>query len=319
MEAEIASIGELLVEIMRSKVGVPLSKSGEFLGPYPSGAPAIFIDAAARLEHSCAIIGAVGTDEFGKCLLDRFNADGVDTTHILRLADYTTGIAFVTYFEDGSRQFLFHIAHSAAGQMAELDIDSLAEASFLHICGSSLAVNEAMRDACYKACEVVAAAGGKISFDPNLRPELVGEEEFQELCYPVLKRSYVVLPGEQEAELLAGVEGPKNACRVLLEKGPSIVGLKSGARGCTVFEQEGSFDVPPFPAQEVDPTGAGDCFDAGFVVGLLEKMPIKRVALLANAMGALGTSHMGPMEGTYFRTDVFRFMEDHNVTDQRHI
>ena len=313
METKIVSIGELLVEIMRSKAGVPLSKPSEFLGPYPSGAPAIFIDAAARLGQSCAIAGAVGTDEFGKCLLDRLEADGVDTTHILRLADYTTGIAFVTYFADGSRQFLFHIAHSAAGQVAELDIDSLAESSFLHICGSSLAVNKAMRDSCYNACEVVKAADGKISFDPNLRPELVGEEQFYEICRPVLERSYVVLPGEREAELLAGVEGPENACRVLLEKGPSLIGLKRGAHGCTVFEHDGSFDVPSFPIQVVDPTGAGDCFDAGFVVGLLEEMPTKRVALLANAMGALGTSRMGPMEGAYFRADVFRFMEDHSL------
>ena len=310
---EIVSIGELLVEIMRSKVGVPLSKPGEFLGPYPSGAPAIFIDAAARLGHSCAFAGAVGKDEFGKCLLDRLEADGVDTTRILCLADYTTGIAFVTYFADGSRQFLFHIAYAAAGQVAEIDIDSLASAIFLHICGSSLAVNETMRNACYRACEVVKAAGGKISFDPNLRPELVSEEQFQEICRPVLERSYVVLPGEREVELLAGVAGPENACRVLLEKGPSIVGLKRGARGCAVFEHDSSFDVPPFPTQVVDPTGAGDCFDAGFVVGLLEEMPIKRVALLANAMGALGTSRMGPMEGAYFRSDVFRFMEVHHA------
>ena len=48
---EIWTMGEMLVEIMRPRAGIQLSRAGEFLGPFPSGAPAIFIDAAARLGH----------------------------------------------------------------------------------------------------------------------------------------------------------------------------------------------------------------------------------------------------------------------------
>jgi sugar/nucleoside kinase (ribokinase family) len=60
--------------------------------------------------------------------------------------------------------------------------------------------------------------------------------------------------------------------------------------------------------EAVDPTGAGDCFDAGFVVGLLEGLPLEQVGQLANACGALGATKKGPMEGAFQREAVEEFM-----------
>jgi len=60
--------------------------------------------------------------------------------------------------------------------------------------------------------------------------------------------------------------------------------------------------------EAVDPTGAGDCFDAGFVAGLLEGLPLEEVGRLANACGALGATRKGPMEGAFVRKVVEEFM-----------
>ena len=68
--AEIVIMGELLVEIMRAEEDVQLFETGKyFRGPFPSGAPGIFISTAARLGHSAAIISGVGNDDFGKLAL----------------------------------------------------------------------------------------------------------------------------------------------------------------------------------------------------------------------------------------------------------
>jgi len=309
MAIEMLAIGEALVEVMRTRVGDPLDRASEFVGPFPSGAPAIFADQAARLGHKVGFIGAVGDDDFGTCQLDRLSRDGLDVSHCPRIPDRATGVAFVTYFSDGSRRFLYHIAHAAAGQMPSLDPEYVKQAKFLHICGSSLSVSERMRDACYDACEIVKAAGGRISFDPNLRPELLGgEEALRRICSPVLDLAYVVLPSGAEAELLTGVEGVDQACWALLERGPKVVALKRGAQGCSVFTEEAVVDVPAYKVIASDPTGAGDCFDAGFVVGLLEGLTMEKVGLLANACGALGATVKGPMEGAFTREIVERFM-----------
>ncbi len=309
MSLEIIAIGEALVEIMRTRIDDPLDSASDFVGPFPSGAPAIFADQAARLGHKVGFIGAVGDDDFGTCQLERLRADGLDVSLCPRVPDRATGVAFVTYFSDGNRRFLYHITHAAAGQMPELNAAYFQGVKFLHVCGSSLSVSERMRNSCYEAVDLTRAAGGRVSFDPNLRPELLGgEEALRRICGPVVAASHVVLPSGAEAELLTGVKGEEAACRALLEKGPEVVALKRGAKGCTIFTREQQIESPSFEVEAIDPTGAGDCFDAGFVVGLLEGLSLDQIGRLANACGALGATKKGPMEGAMWRADVERFI-----------
>ena len=70
--------GEALCEIMRETCDVGLEAAGTFRGPFPSGAPAIFADTAAKLGCPSGLIGTVGDDAFGRCILKRFEQDGVD-------------------------------------------------------------------------------------------------------------------------------------------------------------------------------------------------------------------------------------------------
>ena len=89
-------------------------------------------------------VGAVGRDAFGDCLLDRLMMDGIDCSAVRRVADRTTGVAFVAYASDGSRSYVFHLSQSAA---ACVDVEQLAAGylggtKHLHVTGSSLSVSE---------------------------------------------------------------------------------------------------------------------------------------------------------------------------------
>ena len=299
MSVSILSIGELLVEIMREKVDESLDKPGTFVGPFPSGAPAIFADAVAKLGESSGIIGTVGEDDFGRLIIERLKKDGVDTTYVRISKNFTTGVAFVAYFFDGSRKFIYHLPYAASGRISieQLDEKYLSGVKYLHIMGSSLSINEDCRKVCQRAIEIVKKSGGKVSLDPNLRPELLSVEEIRKICQPVLAMSDVVMPSGEEACMLTGIEKTFSACEKLLEYGPEIVALKQGEKGSIVFTKKGKVEVPSFKVKEVDPTGAGDCFDAGFLVGLLKKWGLERVARFANAVGALSVTKKGPMEG----------------------
>lgn len=299
-------MGEAIVEIMRKEVDSPLYVADYFVGPFPSGAPAIFIDQVARLGHDASFIGAVGADDFGKCLLDRFQVDGVEATHVAEVEGVATGCAFVTYFSDGERQFIFHIGNSAAGRLPEITDDMFKGADWLHICGSTLSAGEAMKQACYRACELAANAGARISFDPNLRPELLGgEEALRRVCAPVVNAASLILPSSTEAELLTDTQSAETACRQLLEHGAEVVALKRGSEGCTIFTADDEVSVEAYSVEAVDPTGAGDSFDAACVVGLMENLSLEQIGRLANACGALGATKKGPMEGCAMREDAF--------------
>lgn len=296
--AQIWTMGEMLVEIMRPRAGMPLGKAAQFLGPYPSGAPAIFIDTVARLGHSAGIISGVGEDDFGRCLLDRLHQDGVDTRLVERVPGRSTAVAFVTYFGDGSRNFIFHIDGTPAVMATAPQKYQINEAAFFHVMGCSLMANEQFRLEIIKAVERSSAAGARISFDPNLRPELLGGRSLAEVIGPVLLRSAVLLPGEAELRLLGGAPSIQACVRSLFENPKlEIIVLKRGKAGATIYTREQTFDVPAFPVKEVDPTGAGDCFDAAFLCGLLDGKPLQDCGRIAAAAGSLNAAAFGPMEG----------------------
>ncbi|MBY8980093.1 MAG: sugar kinase, partial [Candidatus Lokiarchaeota archaeon] len=146
MKPNIISLGELLVEIMRTEVDVPHGKIGSYYkGPFPSGAPAIFIDSVARLSVpfnlTTGFIGVVGNDEFGEIIIEKLRNDNVDTSKIKVDKDRTTGIAFNQSNFDNSRKFIF--AAGAAGQTSPDDIDEeyFSNVKALHIMGSSLSIS----------------------------------------------------------------------------------------------------------------------------------------------------------------------------------
>ncbi|TIQ88998.1 MAG: sugar kinase, partial [Mesorhizobium sp.] len=112
---KLVGAGEILVEIMAERIGQSFLEPGPLLGPYPSGAPAIFIGQAAALGQPAGLIGAVGDDDFGRLNIDRLRALGADVSAIAVHAGHATGTAFVTYRADASRHFVFNIRNSAAG------------------------------------------------------------------------------------------------------------------------------------------------------------------------------------------------------------
>jgi sugar/nucleoside kinase (ribokinase family) len=299
MRSIVGCVGDLLVEIMRQNRDEPLGETGIFIGPFPSGASGIFIDAVARLGIGARFVGTVGNDDFGELIINRFNRDGVDTSHIQRSDEYTTGVAFVTYFADGSRKFIYHLGNAATGQISPDNVkpEYFNDVSYLHVVGSTMFINEQSAGACIKAIDIVKSRAGKVSFDPNFRPELLSVEEVKERFHPVLTKSDIIFPTTDELKILTGEKDIKEACTKLLDTGFEIVAIKQGKDGSTVYTKKEEFHAPAFEVEEIDPTGAGDCYCAGFLAGLIKGLDLKHTALFANAVGALAVTKKGPMEG----------------------
>jgi sugar/nucleoside kinase (ribokinase family) len=310
MSLDVLTFGEALVEVMRAERDVPFDVPGAFVGPYPSGAPFIFAVQAARLGAKAGSLGCVGAqsdgtpDAFGKCLLDQLIRDGVETRCVLAQPGYTTGVAFIAYDSGGGRDYVFHLRHAAAGQLdpALLDLPAL-DGLFdglkcLHLTGSSLSINAGALALGLAMLEKAQQAGAKISFDPNFRPQLLDLDRAQAAFAPFMAAADVILPTADEAMLLTGESTAEAAGAALAaSRSGRIVVMSEGERGCTVYSAAGAAHVPGFAVKEVDPTGAGDCFDAGFLVRWLAGDPPLEAARYANACGALAVTARGPMAG----------------------
>ncbi len=301
---DIITVGEILAEILAEKKNQNFFElGGTLLGPFPSGAPAIAIDQAAKMGAKTTIIAKIGTDDFGLLNKNRLQSSGVDISNIIETSDNTTGNAFVTYAADGSRKFIFHFKHAACGELGPNDIDEaiIKNSKILHIMGCSVTGSPSMCAAIMKAIRAAKKHNVKISFDPNIRPELVTGEIF-DYFNEILESCDFLLTGKSELIKLFG-EYEKNLLE-LLKKKDRIIVVKDGSRGTEVFTRTEAFKVDTFPTIEVDPTGAGDCFDGTFLALFCNGYDIKTASKYGNAAGALAVSKKGPMEGNCRKEEI---------------
>ena len=299
--AGVGCIGDLLVEFVCTTREGRHKRPGTYTGPYPSGAAGIFIDQAAQVGGRCIFVGAVGDDAFGDVVLDRLVEHGVDTQLITIVMNVPTGTAFVSYNDDGSRDFVYNIVLSAAARFDGDDATIAALDAFgldvMHVSGSALG-DSAMGAKAVRVCKALHARGVAISFDPNVRKELVGNSAYFQLVREMLAVSAIVLPSEDDAATLFPGQSLDEYAADLFAKGARAVVLKKGDKGCEGVTRDG--ERASFVAHEVvalDPTGAGDCFCATFVTLWAKGYGFGEAMRRANAAGALAVTKVGPMEG----------------------
>lgn len=312
---KIYTIGEILVEIMADKVGQSFSAPGVWHGPYPSGAPAIFIDQVTRLGAPCGIISCVGNDGFGRMNIERLASDGVDTRGIRILPDNSTGSAFVTYHPDGERDFIFNIKNSACGKISADDVteELLKECRYFHVMGSSL-FSFPLVNAVKKAASIVKANGGIVSFDPNIRKEMLNIPEMRDALLYVLELTDIFLPSENEVTLLSSQTSENKAIAGYLKNGVREVIIKRGKQGASYYSPARTYHIGGHQVDEIDPTGAGDCFGGAFIACCSLGYSVEQALRFANACGALAVTRRGPMEGASTKDEVTAFLEHHDVS-----
>jgi 2-dehydro-3-deoxygluconokinase len=114
--------------------------------------------------------------------------------------------------------------------------------------------------------------------------------------------------GDEEARVLWGRDDEK-LVREFAEKGPREVVLKLGKEGSAVFLEGRFLDQTGFEVTEVDPVGAGDAFDAGYLAGHLWDLGAEERLRVANALGAMSVATLGDYEGLPDGRELWDFLE----------
>ena len=287
----ILAVGEALMEFRRSADDGAVATPGGWDGPFPSGAPAIFASVAARLGAPSALAACVGDDAFGREVVERLRRDGVDVRAVGCRPSRCTAVAFVAYRHDGSRDFWFSVPESAAMAIdASAVADAAQRADWLHISGSTLGFAGAPADAVEAAAQIVLRRGGRLSLDPNLRPD--ASSETRERARRLARAAHVLFPADGELAALALSEEELIAAGALICHTRGSAGVR--LRGAGVGDEPVA--VPAPAVREVDATGAGDTFAAGFVVGLRGGADPVAAARAGCAIAAHSVTVLGAME-----------------------
>ena len=244
-------------------------------------------------------------------ILERLRADGVDDTLISVHPELPTGSAFVSYNADGSRDFVYNIVHSAAAafEAGEAAVERLLSfgTDMVHVSGSALS-NDAAAGRVLALCQALHGKGVRVSFDPNIRKELLGSPSYFSTVNALVEICSYFLPSEDDAAALFPGEALESFAPKLFAKGAECVVLKRAKGRIRHPSQRRAAQRFRTSVEVADPTGAGDCFCGTFVTLFASGSPFREALELANAAGALAVTKVGPMEGNSRLADLRAFL-----------
>jgi 2-dehydro-3-deoxygluconokinase len=266
--------------------------------------------ALSRLGLSAGWAGYLSADEPGQIVLDRIRGEGVDTSRVRRLEEAPTGL-YLREKVGAEVRVYYYRRGSAASKMAPeaFDPDYLAGAAFLHLTGVTPALSADCRAFGLWAARQARASGARVSFDVNYRSKLWSAAEAKEFTEEVLPLVDLLFVGDEEARALWGRDDERFVRELAAGREPQEVVLKRGERGSLVLLEGEILEQPAFPAVEVDPIGAGDAFDAGYLAGYLWGLAPEERLRTANAMGALSVATLGDYEGLPGKDELRAFIE----------
>lgn len=280
-------VGEAIVAYQRDLEAGDVA-GRDFTGPWASGSPAITAYVAARLGVDTQFAGGVGADAGGEVMKEAFARAGVGLDGLRVAASLPTATAHITYRGDGDRAFAFAVSGSAATQVREADLGTLPErAAWVHLSGSALVFGDPLASTALAAFERARRAGARTSVDPNVRPEVLGEDARSALV-EAIARADVLLPSEGEMAAL-GLDAGR-----LVEAGATVC-TTYGPGGAEVRERGGTTHLDAVETRVVDTDGAGDAFAAAFVAASLRGASAAEAAGAGLRVAAKAIGVEGPM------------------------
>ena len=299
---DVVALGELLVDFTengRSSQGNALFEAN------PGGAPCNVLAMLKKLGRSCAFIGKVGDDFFGRLLRETAEEAGIDTRGLLTDGSVPTTLAFVKTGENGERDFSFYRDPGADMLLREdeLPLDTIAGARIFHF-GTLSSTHPEIRRATRRAVREAKAGGALISFDPNLRPPLWKDmAEAREQIAWGLAQCDILKIADNELIFMTGREDLAEGAKLLRAAYPniSIMDVTAGPAGSTCYCGEESVYVPAFSlGGTIETTGAGDTFCACILnyvldhgVKDLSRDQLTEMLRFANAAAYLITTRKG--------------------------
>ncbi|WP_199619979.1 sugar kinase [Paenibacillus alkalitolerans] len=295
MKPEIVTFGETMALLTpQGSKGIEYS---ETLTKGFGGAESNVAIGLSRLGAAAGWFSRLGDDPFGRYIRKTLQGEGVDVSRAALIEGETTGL-MMRELEHGKTSVYYMRKGSAASRMSAADIDEdyIAGAKLLHITGITPALSESCREAAEAAVRIAKKHGVKVSFDPNLRLKLWTAEEARSVLLPLASQADYFLPGYDELLLLYATDNDEEILGKVKQL-QCVTVIKSWGERTVVVQADDVAYVPWFPADAIDPVGAGDAFAAAFLAGIARGLPPVEAALRGNAAGSLAVRTPGDWEG----------------------
>jgi sugar/nucleoside kinase (ribokinase family) len=274
--------------------------------------------ALARLGMKAAAFSYVGDDQWSSVIRERYDREGINTAGLQTHATAATSTTAVLIDPSGERSFAHCVgAPKFMTKQTFLDNLDLFSRSRMMLLGYySLMPN--LESDLPEIFSAIRARGCMTALD------CAGEGGGMQPLDRILPHLDIYVPSRAEATHQTSESDPQRIIQRYRACGaPGVLGVKLGAEGALLSLKDGEFheirQVDP-PGELVDTTGAGDCFYAGLLAGLLRGMPVEQAGRLGAATGACCVTAIGASAGLRNYDETLRLagITDAGITDSGH-
>ena len=266
-----------------------------------------------RLGAKIALIGKVGDDLFGDFIINLMVGKGLDPSGIRRSETSPTSRTMIIPVIGQDRRFIH--AFGANGELAaeDVDVELVARGKVLYV-GGYLGLPRLDQAALADLFSFARAHGARTVLDVIVPSTATYGVDDVLGC--VLPFTDVFLPNADEAALLTGEKDPEKQAAAFLARGCGTAVITMGGQGVLARTARQTVRAPAFQVKAVDPSGAGDAFDAGFIIGLLEGWDLIKSVEFACAIGASATMKLGCTPGVFTRAEALAFLAENRLVSQ---
>jgi sugar/nucleoside kinase (ribokinase family) len=264
---------------------------------------AIFAHNLSVLGTRVGMIAKIGGDPLGKMAMEWLAESGVDLSRVSKANRTATGLS-VILAHPGERFILTYPGTMFELSYAELDLDYIFASRHLHV--SSFFLHRGLRPKLAQLFRQAKSKGLTTSLDTNDDPE----DQWRQDLRDVLRSVDILFPNEREAKKIAGTDDLSQAIERVAQICPMVV-VKLGSKGALLREGSKEWRSPGMQVNSIDPVGAGDSFDAGFIHRFLQGGTQEECLTYANIAGACSTTREGGTEAFRDREGMAQFFRAH--------
>ncbi len=269
--SKLIGIGELIIDFQ--SVGLASLKDTKEFVKNPGGAPANVCVQVAKNGHDAIYASKVGNDGFGDFLIESLKINNVDTTYINKSDEYQTSLAFVSFLENGEREFSFFRKMAADLYFTKDDFKDVPINSddILEFGSVALKTDVARKTHDY-LIDKALKNNAIICFDPNVRLNLWEDHtELKDVINKYIEFADIIKVSDDEALFITDADNYDAAIEKLFKGNVKLILFTRGSKGAVLYTKNGrKYEHDGYKVKAVDTTGAGDSFFGGFITKLLD-------------------------------------------------
>lgn len=305
---DLITIGESLIELSSAQ-SIKYANSFE---KYFGGDNLATAIGALKLGSEVGFITRVGNDGFCEFLLESWQQEGLDISHV-KLVEGYNGLYFVSNQTSSSKEFSYYRKKTAACSLSIQDIseDYIKSSKIIYSTGITQSLSLSAKETVKEAFRIAKENDVLVAYDPNFSEKIWSKDEAKEAFDEIIEYVDILFVNKQNDLIpLFEIHSIDNITKHLFDIGVKTIVVKSvEEEGYWIYHNSEARFVEFFTTEVKDTTSSGDVYNGAFLHGIANYYDEYQSAFLASIASGMQSENVGAIKSIANKEEVYRIFK----------